>query len=129
MAIITEQENILLKENYQYRKKIIEEAFKDKVPDNAKDIEAINGVLNSMDKSIYDSINSRLKHQENQNKGEIISMVSETLRLMSQRQKNNQTTEQPKNVEHVDIDLNIVDGEDSIGEHKFELRDIEKGDD
>ena len=26
-------------------------------------------------------------------------------------------------------DLNIVEGEDSIGEHKFELRDIEKGDD
>lgn len=124
--IITDEEAKRLEDNYNYRKLMVEKAFLDGPPEGAKDIEAINGVLNSMDKAIYDTVNSRLKHEENQNKGAIISAVSEALRSISNSKNNSNNEESLKMLESLNLPLDTVEGELEIGDKKFELNEIMK---
>ena len=127
MAVMTEQETLLLTENYNYRKKIIESAFQgERVPDSAKEIEAINGVLNSMDKSIYDNVTARLKHQENQNKGAILSLVAESLKEISSQKRKINVKDKITDLSSVELPLDVVEGETELIATKFTLEDIQK---
>ena len=130
MGILTDEESLNLSENYAYRKKMVEEAFRTGIPDSPKDIEAINGVLNSMDKSIYDNVTARLKHQENQNKGAIISAVSEALRNISNSKEASLRLEKINDVTELELPIDTVEGELEIGDKKFSLNEIilEEGD-
>lgn len=126
-SFITNEETKRLEDNYNYRKQMVENAFKNGTPTEARDIEVINGVLNSMDKAIYDSVTSRLKHEENQNKGAILSVVSEALRTISNNKNNVINSEdRMKELENLNLPLNIVEGELDINDRKFELNEILK---
>lgn len=126
-SFITNEETKRLEDNYNYRKQMVENAFKDGTPTEARDIEVINGVLNSMDKAIYDSVTSRLKHEENQNKGAILSVVSEALRTISNNKNSVINSEDKmKELENLNLPLNIVEGELDINDRKFELNEILK---
>lgn len=126
-SFITNEETKRLEDNYNYRKQMVENAFKNGTPTEARDIEVINGVLNSMDKAIYDSVTSRLKHEENQNKGAILSVVSEALRTISNNKNNAINNEDKmKELENLNLPLNIVEGELDINDRKFELNEILK---
>lgn len=127
--IITDEEARRLEDNYNYRKLMIDRAFKNGAPSEARDMEVVNGILNSMDKAVYDNVNSRLKHEENQNKGAILSAVSEALKSISKNKSVHNNNETLKELEVLDFQLNPVEGELEMDDRKFELSEILKDED
>lgn len=127
-SLFTQEDKERLEQSYQYRKLIVEAAFKEgRVPDRDKDIEAINSVLNSMDKSIYDRMNIKLKHQENQSREAVLDMVSEALRL-AQTSKNQIPVQQPTLELSNDLTpTEFVPGELEINPQPITLDEIMKG--
>lgn len=124
-AFISDVEKSRLEETYKYRKQILERAFNgERVPNDPKEIEAINSVLNSIDKSIYDMANSRLKMKENQNKSEVVAAVAEALKKISSSKDT--TINKPKLTELGDAytPLDIVKGEMDIGPAQLTIDEI-----
>lgn len=127
-SLFTQADNERLEQSYQFRKQIVDFAFAEgRVPNSAKDIEAINSVLSAMDKSIYDKLNVKLKHQENQSREAILDMVSEALRTVA-IQKANLTHQAP--VLELQDELTpteFVPGELEINPAPISLDEIMKG--
>lgn len=124
-AFLSEIEKQRLEDNYNYRKKIIENAFaNDKIPRDPKDIEAINGVLNSMDKIINDMANNRLKLKENQDKSSVVLAVAEALKKISSSKEKNINPTRVIEISEEYIPLDIVNGETTIGTTQINLSDV-----
>lgn len=124
-AFLSEIEKQRLEDNYNYRKKIVEDAFaNDKVPRDPKDIEAINGVLNSMDKIINDMANNRLKLKENQDKSSVVLAVAEALKKISSSKEKNINPTRVIEISEEYIPLDIVNGETTIGTTQINLSDV-----
>lgn len=123
--IITSQDRERLELTYSLRKRILDQAFSgERVPTEARDIEVINGVLNSMDKAVYDNINVRLKHQENQNKEAILEQVAATIKQL-QTKKDNIVIENRSIVVDDDvIPLDLVEGETSLIQEQVTLSEL-----
>lgn len=124
-AFLSEIEKQRLEDNYNYRKKIVENAFaNDKIPRGPKDIEAINGVLNSMDKIINDMANNRLKLKENQDKSSVVLAVAEALKKISSSKEKNINPTRVIEISEEYIPLDIVNGETTIGTTQINLSDV-----
>lgn len=124
-AFLSEIEKQRLEDNYNYRKKIVENAFaNDKIPRDPKDIEAINGVLNSMDKIINDMANNRLKLKENQDKSSVVLAVAEALKKISSSKEKNINPTRVIEISEEYIPLDIVNGETTIGTTQINLSDV-----
>ena len=124
-AFLSEIEKQRLEDNYNYRKKIIENAFaNDKIPRDPKDIEAINSVLNSMDKIINDMANNRLKLKENQDKSSVVLAVAEALKKISSSKEKNINPTRVIEISEEYIPLDIVNGETTIGTTQINLSDV-----
>ena len=124
-AFLSEIEKQRLEDNYNYRKKIIENAFaNDKIPRGPKDIEAINSVLNSMDKIINDMANNRLKLKENQDKSSVVLAVAEALKKISSSKEKNINPTRVIEISEEYIPLDIVNGETTIGTTQINLSDV-----
>lgn len=124
-AFLSEIEKQRLEDNYNYRKKIVEDAFtNDKIPRDPKDIEAINGVLNSMDKIINDMANNRLKLKENQDKSSVVLAVAEALKKISSSKEKNINPTRVIEISEEYIPLDIVNGETTIGTTQINLSDV-----
>lgn len=122
-GILTDVENSILIENDAYRKKILDEAFKgNNIPSGPKEIEAINAVLTSRDKSVYDAVGMRLKHQENQNKGAMLAAVSEALRNISLAKQ--PVVEKAVDLTELEFPIDAVEGETEVEGKKFTLNEI-----
>lgn len=122
-GLFSQTEKDRLESNYQYRKKMVEFAFREgSVPDSAKDIEAINQVLNSMDKAIYDKANAAIKYQDTQNKAAVLDTVSEALKNI-QVQKMQHVNDE-KLLELNETPLDIVKGELELGVNPITLGEI-----
>lgn len=123
-GIFSEEDKSRLESTYQFRKKILDEAFKDgDVPRDPKEIEAVNNVLNSIDKSIYDRSMANLKYQDTQNKEAVISMVAATLKNV-QEQKLQHASDTLITVIEDGTPLELVKDELSIGVDQIPLADI-----
>ena len=124
-AFLSEIEKQRLEDNYNYRKKIVEDAFaNDKIPRDPKDIEAINSVLNSMDKIINDMANNRLKLKENQDKSSVVLAVAEALKKISSSKEKNINPTRVIEISEEYIPLDIVNGETTIGTTQINLSDV-----
>lgn len=124
-AFLSEIEKQRLEDNYNYRKKIVENAFaNDKIPRDPKDIEAINSVLNSMDKIINDMANNRLKLKENQDKSSVVLAVAEALKKISSSKEKNINPTRVIEISEEYIPLDIVNGETTIGTTQINLSDV-----
>lgn len=124
-AFLSEIEKQRLEDNYNYRKKIVENAFaNDKIPRGPKDIEAINSVLNSMDKIINDMANNRLKLKENQDKSSVVLAVAEALKKISSSKEKNINPTRVIEISEEYIPLDIVNGETTIGTTQINLSDV-----
>lgn len=124
-SFISDLEKSRLEETYSYRKRILERAFtENRVPNDPKEIEAINSVLNAIDKSVYDMANSRLKMKENQNKSEVVAAVAEALKKISSSKDT--TINKNKITELGDeyTPLDIVKGEMDIGPAQLTIDEI-----
>lgn len=123
--IITSQDRERLELTYSLRKRILDQAFSgERVPTEARDIEVINGVLNSMDKAVYDNINVRLKHQENQNKEAILEQVAATIKQIQTKKNNIVNENRSVMVEDNVIPLDLVKGETSLIQEQVTLSEL-----
>lgn len=124
-GIFSQQDKERLETTYQYRKKILEEAFKDgDIPTNPKEIEAINNVLSSMDKAIYDKAQADLKYRDSQNKEATLTMVAESLRAIQENKAKVNDKPLITDIGEDHIPLDIVKGELEIGIDQIGLNEI-----
>ena len=123
--IYTEEERKRLEDNYNYRSKMVQYAFSNgQIPDNPKEIEAINSVLNSMDKAIVDAATNRLKQQENMNKDATLNIVSDMIKTIHKQQLELKQVKRNTNIEDEYIPTDIVAGERDIIPENITLDDI-----
>jgi hypothetical protein len=123
-GLFSEEDQYRLEESYKYRKKILEEAFRDgDIPRDPKEIEAVNNVLNSMDKAIYDKAQAKLKYQDTQNKEATLQMVAATLKSV-QEQKLQHQGETILEAIVDETPLEVVKDELSIGVDQIPLNEI-----
>lgn len=130
-GIYTQEEQKRLEDNYNYRKKMVDFAFRDGlIPDGPKDVEAINNVLNSMDKAIVDAANARLKQQETMNKETTLNIVADMVKTIHKQQLEHKQQNRVLDVDDKFIPTNTVEGETDIIPENLNLDDIlNKGDD
>lgn len=123
-GLFSQEDESRLEKTYQYRQKILDEAFRDNdVPRDPKEIEAVNNVLNAMDKSIYDKAQARLKYQDTQNKEATLQMVAATLKNV-QENKLKHVGEVIITTIEDDTPLDLVKDELSIGVDQIPLSEI-----
>ena len=123
-GILTPSEQERLEKSYEYRKLMVEEAFKNGVPTDSRNVEVINGVLNSMDKAIYDTANVRLKQQENMNKEATLEIVTAALREVHNAKQASVKTDRVIDVDDKVIPQDVVDGEMDLAPATVTLNDI-----
>ena len=123
-GILTPSEQERLEKSYEYRKLMVEEAFKNGVPTDSRNVEVINGVLNSMDKAIYDTANVRLKQQENMNKEATLEIVTAALREVHNAKQANVKTDRIIDVDDKVIPQDVVEGEMDLTPATVTLNDI-----
>lgn len=123
-GILTTSEQERLEKSYEYRKLMVEEAFKNGVPTDSRNVEVINGVLNSMDKAIYDTANVRLKQQENMNKEATLEIVAAALREVHNSKQANVKQDRVIEVDDKIIPQDIVEGEMDLTPATVTLNDI-----
>lgn len=124
-GLFSEQAKERLEATYQYRQKILEKAFEEgDVPTDPKEIEAINNVLNSIDKSIYDRATADLKYQDSQNKEAVIQMVAATLKNVQQQKLKHQNDIVITDIGEDKIPIDLVKDELRIGVDQIALSEI-----
>lgn len=126
----TDEESRRLEETYNYRKKILEQAFSNNnVPKEPRDIEVINGVLNSIDSAIQTAAKLRdttaktkLKQQDIQNRELELNTIAEILKNINNTANSNNTNrtlELPNN-----LPLDLVPGEADLEKTEIKLEEI-----
>lgn len=128
--IITQDERNTLNKTMEYRQKILNTVFEKGAPTEASKIEAINSVLSSMDKAVYDSVNARLKYQDTQNTTVMLDTIAEVIKtvqtskndFIKQSQGHRQLTlpEERQSIE-------LVPGEGEVVKTELALNDFTKG--
>lgn len=128
-GVLTDEELNRLEETRKYRLRIIENAFHgESVPDSAKDIEAINGVLNSLDKNVMDLANARLKQAENMNKDAVLDIVASTLKSIQNDKLKYVNQDREVELDDKLVPTDMVAGETDITPETVTLDDIMKED-
>ena len=124
-SVYTEEERKRLEDNYNYRSKMVQYAFSNgQIPEHPKEIEAINSVLNSMDKAIVDAATNRLKQQETMNKDATLNIVSDMIKAIHKQQLELKQIKRSTNIEDEYIPTDIVTGEKDIIPENITLDDI-----
>lgn len=123
-SLYTEEEQRLLKLTREKRVNIIEDMTKDGTP-SYKEVEVLNQVLTSLDKSIHDGVSNRVKLQDSNNKAEILATVAETIKQMK-LSRAKAKNEAMGDVELTDdyIPTDIVVGEQEMDQKQFTLDEI-----
>lgn len=125
-SIYTQEELDILKLTKEKRLAMVEDMTKGGTP-GYKEVEVINQMLTSLEKSVHDTVSNRLKHQDNSNKAEILSTVAEAIKSIKANSQN------IPEVEEIDLLLedkfipdDIVTGEQDMEQKQFTLDEIMK---
>jgi len=79
-SIYTEKEQAILEKTISVRSRIVDELTKDgQVPYKSGDIRVLNEVMNSLDVSVNNSANTRLKSEDTKNNAQLHEMVAAML--------------------------------------------------
>ena len=125
-TVYTEEECARLEETYNFRKRMVEYAFQgEKVPEDPKEVEAINSVLNSMDTAIHNAASTRLKYQDTQNKEETLNAIAELLKSINDETISLRDTNRVLDLPE-DLPLELVPGEAEMGKIDIKLEDVIK---
>ena len=123
-SIYTQEEQDLLKLSQTTRKKIIEDMTKNGIP-SYKEVEVLNQVLASLDKSVNDAATIRQKHQDNARAETIASVVE----ILKQVKEQNALVAGRENLDDVELDIefipvDIVPGEQDMDQRQFTLDEM-----
>lgn len=126
-TLYTPEEQALLDLTRSKRKSIIEDMTKNGTP-GYKEVEVLNQVMASLDKSIHDGVSNRVKLQDNNNKEEILRTVAETLRQMKLDRAKAKQAEYETDTELSDeyLPTDIVKGELEMEQKQFSIEELEK---
>lgn len=124
-SIYTQEEQDLLKLSQTTRKKIIEDMTKNGIP-SYKEVEVLNQVLASLDKSVNDAATIRQKHQDSNARAETIASVVEILKQVKEQ---NALVAGRENLDDVELDIefipvDIVPGEQDMDQRQFTLYEM-----
>lgn len=124
-SIYTQEEQDLLKLSQTTRKKIIEDMTKNGIP-SYKEVEVLNQVLASLDKSVNDAATIRQKHQDSNARAETIASVVEILKQVKEQ---NALVAGRENLDDVELDIefipvDIVPGEQDMDQRQFTLDEM-----
>lgn len=124
-SLYTQEELDILKLTREKRLTMVNDMTKGGTP-GYKEVEVINQMLTSLDKSVHDSVSNRVKLQDTNNKTEILASVAEAIKQLNiQRAKAKQSNEV------VDVDLadeyipiDLVPGEQDMDQKQFSLDEL-----
>lgn len=121
-SIYTQEELDILKLTKEKRLVMVEDMTKDGTP-SYKEVEVINQMLTSLEKSVHDTVSNRLKHQDNNNKEAILASVAETIKALKSKQQGIRE----EDVELADIyrPLDILPGELDMDTKQYTLDEIQ----
>lgn len=124
-SIYTQEEQDLLKLSQTTRKKIIEDMTKNGIP-SYKEVEVLNQVLASLDKSVNDAATIRQKHQDSNARAETIASVVEILKQVKEQ---NALVAGRESLDDVELDIefipvDIVPGEQDMDQRQFTLDEM-----
>lgn len=129
-SIYTQEELDILKLTREKRLTIVNDMTRNGTPPKAGEVEVLNQVLTSLDKSVHDTVSNRLKHQENNNKAEIMLSVAEAIKQVKANNKNNiRGNDEILDLEATMIPTDIVEDEDSMLHKQYTLDEIMKEED
>lgn len=129
-SIYTQEELDVLKLTREKRLTIVNDMTRNGTPSKAGEVEVLNQVLTSLDKSVHDTVSNRLKHQENNNKAEIMLSVAEAIKQVKASNKNNiRGNDEILDLEATMIPTDIVEDEDSMLHKQYTLDEIMKEED
>lgn len=129
-SIYTQEELDVLKLTREKRLTIVNDMTRNGTPVKAGEVEVLNQVLTSLDKSVHDTVSNRLKHQENNNKAEIMLSVAEAIKQVKASNKNNiRGNDEILDLEATMIPTDIVEDEDSMLHKQYTLDEIMKEED
>lgn len=126
--ILLPEEKDVLDETLMYRRKMIEDLFKDGVPD-VKHYRIANEILGATDMAMLKRIELRQKQEQHQSDQEIITKAIELAKdRISRRIKSYKPDEQDKEVDVPDkyIPTDIVPGEDQLEPDVLDIDDFIK---
>lgn len=124
-SLYTQEELDILKLTREKRLTMVNDMTKGGTP-GYKEVEVINQMLTSLDKSVHDSVSNRVKLQDTNNKTEILASVAEAI-----KQLNMQRAKAKQSNEVVDVDLadeyipiDLVPGEQDMDQKQFSLDEL-----
>lgn len=124
-GIFTKEEQERLEYTYNLRRRILDKKFEDgRIPVGAEEIEVLDGVMKSIDKSIFDRANARLKQKENQTKEETLTAVAEALKKISSDKAKNINNDRSIDIEDDLMDIEVVKGELEMNPTQLTIADI-----
>ena len=88
-SIYTEEEEQLLAYTKGRRKDIVENAFKNGVPEGSEKIAAVAGVLNDLDKQIETKKKLELQHKRNEQSGDSAQLVADLIKAIGRSRNPN----------------------------------------
>ena len=119
-SIYTQEEQDLLKLSQTTRKKIIEDMTKNGIP-SYKEVEVLNQVLASLDKSVNDAATIRQKHQDSNARAETIASVVEILKQVKEQ---NALVAGRENLDDVELDIEFIPVDIVPGEQDMDQRQL-----
>jgi len=122
--VYTEEELEIINKSKNIRLQIVDAMTKDRVPTDSREVRVINEVLTSLDKTVHDTANTRIKHQDSANKEAILDMVAETLKQSAKRRKEIDPSTLVREVPTEYLEIDTVPGETEIQPSKLDPTDF-----
>lgn len=123
--LYTQEEQELLDYSRQVRLTMVKDMTKGGTP-SYKEVEVVNQVLTSLDKSVHDSVSNRVKLQDSSNKAEILAAVAETIKQarLEQIKAKEAAIEVETDLGEEYIPIDMVPGEQEMDQKQFTLEEL-----
>ena len=123
--LYTQEEQELLDYSRQVRLTMVKDMTKGGTP-SYKEVEVVNQVLTSLDKSVHDSVSNRVKLQDSSNKAEILAAVAETIKQarLEQIKAKEAAIEAETDLGEEYIPVDLVPGEQEMDQKQFTLEEL-----
>jgi hypothetical protein len=125
-SIYTEEELALLNKSKSMRVQMVDAVFKESggAPTHGGTIRVVNEVLTSLDKTVNDAAQARLKHQETQNQGEILDTVAAVFKAVASQKSSHRAEDVILEVTTKEVPDDIVPGETEIHPDQLMIEDF-----
>ena len=124
-SLYTQEEQEILDYSRKVRLDVVKDMTKGGTP-GYKEVEVLNQVLTSLDKSVHDSVSNRVKLQDSNNKAEILATVAETIKQikLDRAKAKREAMEVDTQLDDSYVPIDIVPGEQEMEQKQFSLDEL-----